>query len=127
MKASCTSGQEIHQNRFYHPNNSALILAGDISPEKGFSLAEKYYTTWERGPNPFEEFMIPEHPPIQKTETVVVEKPVNAVTMLLRWQGPSVSKDLKATFAADVLSFILGQQTSKFHKNLFSRQYRRTF
>jgi zinc protease len=106
------------QNRFYHPNNSALILAGDISPEEGFRLAEKYFTPWERGPNPFEEFEIPEHPPIQKTETVIVEKPVNAVTMLLRWQGPSVSKDLKATFAADVLSFILSQQTSKFQKNL---------
>ena len=37
---------------------------------------------------------------------------------MFRWHGPSVSKDPKATYAADVLSFILGQQTSKFHKNV---------
>ncbi|MCG6915750.1 insulinase family protein, partial [bacterium BMS3Abin03] len=34
------------------------------------------------------------------------------------WQGPSVGKDPKSTYAADVLSFILGQETSKFHKDL---------
>jgi zinc protease len=49
---------------------------------------------------------------------VIIEKPVNAVSLVIKWQGPCVSKDEKATYAADVLSFILDQQTSKFHKNL---------
>jgi len=109
---------QIIQNRFYVPNNSALLLAGDITPEEGFALAEKIFSGWERGPNPFDEYKVPEHPPIQEIEVVVVEKPVNAVTMMYEWQGPSVSKDPKSTYAADVLSFILGQQTSKFHKDL---------
>ena len=106
------------QGRFYHPNNSALILAGDITSEEGFNLAEKYFKSWEKGPNPFEQFKIPEHPSIKQSETVIVDQPVNAVTILMRWHGPSVTKDKKATFAADVLSYILSQQTSKFHKNL---------
>ncbi|GAB4332591.1 MAG: hypothetical protein Kow0037_10250 [Calditrichia bacterium] len=106
------------QNRYYIPNNSALILAGDITPEEGFKLAEKYFSAWKKGDDPFKKFPIPEHPPIQKTETVVVEKPVNTVTMMIRWQGPSVTKDPTATYAADILSYILGQKTSKFHKNL---------
>ena len=106
------------QHRFYIPNNSALLLAGDITPEEGFALAEKVFSGWERGPNPFDEYKIPEHPPIPKNEVVVVEKPVNAITMMYEWQGPSVGKDPKSTYAADVLSFILGQQTSKFHKDL---------
>ncbi len=108
----------IIQNRYYIPNNSALILAGDIPAEDGFAFAQKYYSSWKRGKDPFVEFPIPEHPPIQKTETVVVEKPVNAVGLMIVWQGPSVTKDPKATYAADVLSFISRQQTSKFHKNL---------
>ncbi len=78
----------------------------------------KYFSSWKAGPDPFEEFNIPEHPPIPENQIVVVEKPVNAVTMLFRWHGPSVSKDPKSTYAADVLSFILGQQTSKFYKNV---------
>ncbi len=106
------------QHRFYVPNNSALILAGDITPKTGFDLAEKIFSKWKRGPNPFDEYKVPEHPPIPKNEIVVVQKPVNAVTMQYVWQGPSVGKDPKSTYAADVLSFILGQQTSKFQKDL---------
>jgi zinc protease len=106
------------QHRFYIPNNSALILAGDITANDGFALAQKYFGSWKKGPDPFKTLDLPEHPPIQKTETVIVEKPVNAVTIQIEWQGPSVSKDPKATYAADVFTFILGQQTSAFYKNL---------
>ena len=115
-----TTPEKMHtiQNRYYIPNNSALILAGDITADDGFALAEKYYSNWPRGEDPFKEFPIPEHPPIQKTETVVVEKPVNVVGVMIVWQGPSVSKDPKATYAADVLSYINSQETSKFTKAL---------
>jgi zinc protease len=106
------------QNRFYFPNNSALLLAGDISADQGFRLAEKYFSSWKRGPDPFKTFKTPKHPPIQKTDTVVVERPVNAVTIMIKWQGPSVGKDRAATYTADILSYIVGQQTSKFYKSL---------
>jgi zinc protease len=109
---------KIIQERFYVPNNSALLLAGDITPEEGFALAEKIFSGWEKGPNPFDEYKVPEHPPIPENEVVIVEQPVNAISMMYQWQGPSVGKDPKATYAADVLSFILGQQTSQFHKDL---------
>ncbi len=113
-----TKKMQTIQNRFYIPNNSALILAGDITPEEGFKLAEKQFSSWKRSADPFKAFKVPQHPPISKTETVVVEFPVNAVTIMSEWQGPSVSKDAKATYAADVLSYILNQQTSRFYKNL---------
>jgi zinc protease len=106
------------QKRYYIPNNSALLLSGDVTAEEGFRLASKYFSSWKRGPDPFKAFPIPEHPPIQRTDTVIVEHPVNGVTLLMEWQGPSVSKDPAATYAADVLSYILGQQTSRFQKNL---------
>jgi zinc protease len=106
------------QNLFYVPNNSALMLAGDITPEEGFDLADRIFSKWERGDNPFDKIELPEHPPIPENQIVVVEKPVGAVTMMYQWHGPSVGKDPKSTYAADVLSFILGQQTSKFNKNL---------
>jgi len=106
------------QHRFYLPNNSALILAGDITENEGFELAQKYFGSWKKGPDPFKTLIIPEHPPIRNTETVVVEKPVNVVTIEIEWQGPSVSRDPRATYAADVFSFILGQQTSVFYKAL---------
>ena len=41
------------QHRFYIPNNSALILAGDITAKEGFQLAQKYFGSWKRGQDPF--------------------------------------------------------------------------
>jgi zinc protease len=81
-------------------------------------LAKKYFGDWKRGPDPFELHPIPEHPPLQKSETVIVEKPVNAATLMIGMHGPSVTRDTKATFAADVLSFILQQNNSNFQKRL---------
>jgi zinc protease len=115
-----TTPEKMHaiQHRYYIPNNMALILAGDISPEKGFKLAKKYFADWEKGPDPFKEYPIPQHPPIRQTEAVVVVKPVKATTVYIEWEGPSVKEDTKATYAADVLSYILQQKTSGFQKSL---------
>ena len=115
-----TTPEKMHtiQHRYYIPNNMALILAGDITPEEGFNLAKKYFADWEKGPDPFKEFPIPQHPPIQKTEAIIVVKPVKSTTVYYEWQGPSVKEDTKATYAADVLSYILQQKTSKFQKDL---------
>ena len=116
--SATTAKMQTIQNRYYVPNNAALVLAGDIAPDEGFRLAEKYFASWKRGADPFTVNPVPEHPPIRKTETAVVEAPVNAVTIMMKWQGPSVSKDPQSTYAADVLSFILTQRTSKFYKDL---------
>lgn len=116
--SATTAKMQTIQNRYYVPNNSSLILAGDVTPEEGFRLAEKYFSSWKRGADPFIAYPVPEHPPVQKTETTVVEAPVNGVTILMEWQGPSVTKDPKSTYAADVLSFILSQKTSKFYNDL---------
>ena len=84
-----TTPEKMHtiQHRYYIPNNMALILAGDITPEEGFSLAKKYFADWKKGPDPFKEFPIPQHPPIQKTEAVIVVKPVKSTTVYYEWQG----------------------------------------
>lgn len=106
------------KDRYYIPNNSALIISGDVRHEQIFSLAQKYFGAWKSGPDPFKLFPIPDHPPLKKSEVVIVEKPVNAVTMQIAMHGPSVTKDPKATYAADVLSYILTQRSSRFQKRL---------
>jgi len=106
------------QNRYYIPNNSSLLVAGDIDHEQVFKLAREYFGDWKRGENPFILHPVPEHPPLSKTETVIVEKPVNAVTLMIAMHGPSVSEDPAATYAADVLSYIMGQRNSSFQKRL---------
>lgn len=38
---------KIHQT-FYRPDNAILILGGDITPENGFAIAQKYFGDWAR-------------------------------------------------------------------------------
>jgi len=106
------------QNRYYVPNNSALLISGDVKHEAIFKLAEAYFGEWKRGEDPFILFPIPEHPPLTKSEEVIVEQPVNIVAMQIALHGPSLSKDTKSTFAADVFSYVLSQKNSSFQKNL---------
>jgi len=106
------------QRTYYIPNNSALFLAGDVTPEEGFALAETLFGDWEAGPDPFIENPPVEHPPIQESHAVIVEQDVQAAIAMIGWHGPSVADDPMATFAADVFSFIIGQAAHRFQQNL---------
>lgn len=106
------------QSRYYIPNNSSLLVAGDVKHEEVFKLAEEIFGRWSRSEDPFGKYPAPDHPPLEKSQLAVVEKPVGAVTVYIAMHGPSVTKDPKATFAADVLSYILTQRNSKFYRNL---------
>jgi len=106
------------QKKFYIPNNSALVIAGDVSAQEVFKLADEIYGSWPRGEDPFIKDPIPRHPPLAKDEAVVVNQPVNAATIQYTYQGPSTDLDAPATYAADVFSFILRQPDSKFSRAL---------
>ena len=105
------------QRRYYVPNNSALIIAGDVTPANGFRLASEIFGDWPRGEDPFAT-PIPDPPPLTKTKAVVVEQPVEAATLVLKFDGPSVTRDPHSTYAADVLSSILNKRTSALSKRL---------
>jgi zinc protease len=105
------------QRRYYVPNNSALLLAGDITPERGFQLAEQIFGDWPRAEDPFAT-PVPNPPPLTESRAVIVEQPVNSVTLSLAWQGPSVGADPASTYAADVFSTIINTETGRFHRRL---------
>jgi zinc protease len=106
------------QRKYYVPNNSVLIVAGDVNPATVFALAERELGDWQRGADPFVADPIPPIPALTKSEGVIVESPVGAVTFLVQWQGPSVGKDPDATYAADVFSDVLNDGRSQFQATL---------
>jgi zinc protease len=106
------------QRRYYVPNNTALIVTGDVTAPRVFELAAAILGNWQRGADPFVTDPIPAIPPLTRSDAVVVEEPVSAVTVLVQWQGPSVGKDPKSTFAADVFSDVLNQPTSTLQQRL---------
>ena len=106
------------QKKFYIPNNSALVVAGDVSAQEVFKLATEIFGDWSRGEDPFVKDPIPRHPALAKDDAVIVNQAVNAATIQISWHGPSTDLDAPATYAADVFSFILRQPDSKFSRAL---------
>src|SRR5438445_2619446 len=106
------------QSRYYVPNNSALVVTGDVSSEAVFLLAQQFYADWTRAEDPFLKFPLVEHPPLPKSEGAVITQPVENVIINIGWHGPSIGKDDAATYAADVFSFILRQPNSRFQRAL---------
>ena len=106
------------QRKYYVPNNTALIVAGDINPATVFTLAEKELGGWQKGSDPFVVDPIPSIPALTHNEAVVVEAEVGAVSVFVQWQGPSVGKDPASTYAADVFSDVLNDPGSNFQQRL---------
>ncbi|HWV56540.1 MAG TPA: pitrilysin family protein [Longimicrobiales bacterium] len=107
------------QSRYYVPNNSALIVAGDVVAEEVFDLVEELLGDWQpRARDPFEEFPLVEHPPLERSEAAILTTNVQNVTVQIAWQGPSIGVDDEATYAADVFMFILRQPNSRFQRAL---------
>ena len=114
-----TEMMRLIQQRYYVPNNSALVVTGDVNPTDVIALAQEFYGDWaKREKDPFVEFPLVEHPPLPKSEGAVILQPVQNVLINVSWHGPSIGKDNPATYAADVFSFILRQPNSRFQRNL---------
>lgn len=106
------------QQRYYVPNNTSIIVTGDVSPERAFALVKASLGDWKRAADPFATDPIPPIPPILQNKGVISEQPVGTALVMLRWQGPSARADPEATYAADVFSDVLNQPGSRFQKRL---------
>lgn len=106
------------QQAYYVPNNSALIVSGDVSPPKIFALAQQLLGDWPRGADPFVASPVFEPPPLTSDDAVLVEQPIGTVLVVMQWHGPSVGRDPQATYAADVFSDVLNQPGSKLQRAL---------
>jgi zinc protease len=106
------------QQRYYVPNNTALIVTGDITTERVFALARQTLGDWKRAPDPFVTDPIPPTPVLQKDTALILNAPIGTAILQLQWSGPSASKDPAATYAADVFSDVLNSPNSRFQKTL---------
>ncbi|HEX8288845.1 MAG TPA: pitrilysin family protein [Pyrinomonadaceae bacterium] len=116
VAAATTEKMRLIQSRYYVPNNSALIVTGDVQPERVFKVAEDLFGIWKKGEDPFVKFPIVEHPPLAKSEGVIVTQDVENVMIQIGWHGPSIGKDDASTYAADVFSYIIQQPNSRFQR-----------
>jgi zinc protease len=106
------------EKRYYVPNNTAVIITGDIATDRAFALARSVFGGWQKGADPFATDPIPPIPPLTHDTGVIAEQEIGSVIVMLQWQGPGATADPAATYAADVFSDVLNQSGSRFQRRL---------
>ncbi len=113
----------IIKNKYYHPNNSVLVIAGDVHHEEAFALAKNVFGDWQSsGFDPVAKYPIPEFTSLKSTEYFIKESTIAQTPYAMYWwQGPDTRKDSAGTIAADVFSTILGMNSSKWQQALVDK------
>jgi len=106
------------QQRYYVPNNTSLIVTGDVTNDRAVALATQALGDWKRAADPFVTDPIPPTPLLQRDTSLILDAPIGIAFLQLQWDGPSASKDPAATYAADVFSDVLNAPGSKFQTRL---------
>ncbi|MFI5128385.1 MAG: M16 family metallopeptidase [Chitinophagales bacterium] len=113
----------IIKDKYYFPNNSVLVICGDVNPDQAFAAAKKIFGDWESsGFDPHQKYPIPEFKPIAQTEYLIKESSIAQTPYAMyTWQGPDTRNDSIATLAADVFSTVLGLNSSKWQQALIDK------
>jgi zinc protease len=111
------------KDKYYFPNNSILVVAGDINHNDAFALAQRIFGDWKPSDfNPHEKYPIPEFKPIEKTDYFIkLSSIAQTPYIMMTWQGPDMRHDSAATIAADVFSTALGLNSSKWQQALIDK------
>ncbi|HMK27722.1 MAG TPA: pitrilysin family protein [Chitinophagaceae bacterium] len=113
----------IIKDKYYFPNNSILVICGDVKPDEAFAKARTIFGDWKSsGFDPHQKYPIPEFAPIAKTEYLIKESSIAQTPYTMyTWHGPDTRKDSMGTLAADVFSTILGLNSSKWQQALVDK------
>ncbi|HMX03648.1 MAG TPA: pitrilysin family protein [Chitinophagales bacterium] len=118
---TCTPEKmRIIQEKYYYPDNSLIAIAGDVKHDDVFAQVEKIYGDWKPGGfDPFQKWPIPEFEPLKGVENFVTINENAQIPMFITgYHGPDTRNDVKATYAADVFSYLLNLSDSKLRQEL---------
>jgi zinc protease len=111
------------KDKYYYPNNSLLVICGDVQHEAAFALAQQIWGDWAASSfDPFEKYPVPEFAPLKTTDYFVKESSLAQTPNInMWWRGPDLRYDSAGTLAADVFSTILGLNSSRWQQALVDK------
>ncbi|MBD0295212.1 MAG: insulinase family protein [Flavisolibacter sp.] len=113
----------IIKDKYYNPNNSMLVIAGDVNHNDAFQKAENVFSDWPNsGFDPHQKYPIPDFKPIDSTQYFIRESSIAQTPyMMFMWEGPDYRNDSAGTIAADVFSTLLSLNSSKWQQALIDK------
>ncbi len=95
--------------RFYRssflPNNAALVISGDVTPEAAIDFARRSFGEWARGTEPPRPQVTPA--PIESSRVYIIDRP-QAVQSEIRIGHIGVARSSEDYFAISVMNALLG-------------------
>ena len=105
--------------RYYHPANASLALAGDITKAQAFELAERYFGEIPAGPVPAP--LTAPAPVVSEDVRLVLEDRVELPRVYLAWPSPALFADGDAEL--DLIGEVLSSgKTSRLYRALVYEQ-----
>lgn len=106
--------------KYYHPANASVALAGDIDPELGLLLAEEYFGEIPAGERPARVQVAAPPPPAEDVK-LVLEDRVELPRLYMAWHSPALfaDGDAELDLVAEVLS---SGKTSRLYRALVYEQ-----
>ena len=102
--------------RWYRADNAALVVAGDVVPEKVFELARRHYGAWRPGVGPLR---TPVEPEQTGARAAHIPWPAPTLPLLaMAFHAPAFDARSVEVRALDVLAQAYFAPTSKLHKDL---------
>jgi zinc protease len=106
--------------RYYHPGNASLALAGDIDAATGVALAERYFAEIPGGETPGDVVVTKPEAPAEDVR-LVLEDRVELPRLYLAWHSPGLfaEGDAELDLVGEVLS---SGKTSRLYRSLVYEQ-----
>jgi zinc protease len=104
--------------RYYVPNNTVLIVTGDVTAAEVFESAERHFGEWDARDDPFADQRFAPFTVLAGSRAVIVAEDLADVTIHIKMRAPGVREDQTATYAADALCEILNDASSHFQRRL---------
>ena len=103
------------KSKYFNPDNALLIVGGDVDHEEAFKQVEAVFGDWQTPQgNDQGQWIAPEFKPLERPKYFIVASNLARTPQMdIYWHGPDTRNDVPATYAADVFSYILNQNSSR--------------
>ncbi|MGZ8394084.1 MAG: M16 family metallopeptidase [Nitrospira sp.] len=95
--------QQFHA-REYLPNQTILVIVGDLTQEQATTLVQTHFGSWKKGPS--SPYVLKKPAPIERKMVQLIEKDLTQSTIVLGHTG--ISRTNPDYYAVTVMNYILG-------------------
>ncbi len=107
-------------DRWYRPEKTAIILVGDLDPERTFELVERYWGDWKRGDYAAD---IPAEPPLDGPRFEHIRWDAETQPWILTgFRGPAFDPEQPDMPAIDVIASLYFSNSSDLYRELVVEQ-----